>query len=319
MITHTYPALAECARRRLSEWDLSRRELRVLELVLELSFEMEHMWACIPRLQMLADACGLDKADASRTLRRLIHKGALMLQRHKDETLYTVAVTCETVPMRQVKDPVICPDRAEAAREALRGIQERRQDGEADPSGQIRLPRILEERAEDHAAPEMALQVMLDEPTPAPTPSPDTETTDRKVDPAEALFDPVFTAKLEADARKAMAESGVAEAAPLPFEGDELVESCRRGLEARQLEIFDAVQREFARGGPRAIADFRANAKNWRKRILADPYAVHEAVSDHRLRCKGAAQMPGKWMWWVFSRKTKPEVLASLAAKKETG
>lgn len=263
----------------------------MLELVLELSFVMGQMWACIPRLQLLADATGLDKADASRTLARLIGKGALMLQKHRDERLYSIQLFCKEVPLRHARPPASDPQKSEAAVQALRVVQERRLGGSADGSGQMHLPgRIALERAEDLDLEKSAMGAMLE--TPAVQRPEELLSAD--------LPDAVFAQELEQMVRRAVEEQPRSRGPGLAGRATvDRVASCERGLTEEQRFLWDALKAEFARGGERSMADFRQWAPKWKQRLLEDGFALREAVSEHRLK-KEKADNPGGYILWQY-------------------
>ncbi len=156
-----YDKLSQCGRRRLLEWEVSPREARVLELITVLSFDLGQLYACVPLLEDLAEACEVHKADLTRTLQRLADAGAIEERREADARLYTYKVFTNSMPKRKCVAAKV--EAGLRARERLLAVNRRRLNGTADANGQERLPMALEEKREDHAAPEMVLKVLLEE------------------------------------------------------------------------------------------------------------------------------------------------------------
>lgn len=298
-----YDLLRECARRRIEEeWDLTGREQTVLRVIELASFGSGQKKAHIPTQALLATACGLHRSDVCRALKRLITMGALSLRRHREETLYEIELHCDTVPRRtQVSN-----QERDAAMAALLELQERRQGGRADPSGQARLHGVLgpaeDARLETDAlraaleppAEQSGLSVQRNVPTVPPNPAP----VERGLDPDEVDRQMAeFRRNMAAGSRSGPEKGrGVRSSAGTPPVN---LDDYKLGLTAEQAYLWDCLVEEARRGSEVGWDEFVRYAPAWRKRLQEHPVALREAISDHKLRSKGAADLPGAY---IFNR-----------------
>ena len=278
---HDYEELIACARRRIEEeWDLTGREQVVLRVLLRLSFGCGQMKACIPTQTLLAQACALHRSDVCRALGRLIRKGAVSLVRHRNEILYAIEVHCDQVPMRTA---ITTQERHKALQELLE-VQIRRQGGMNDPDGQGRLDRILGE-PEDTGRDVATFAAMLEPRSPV----------------AEAPLDPAQLARETAALRQRLATEETSDyftdEPHDPRTSD--VARHRSGLRGEFLQVWDRLVRECMSGNNAGWSSFVRYAGKWRKRVINNLSAVHEAVADHQLRrlSKGSADEPGAWIY----------------------
>jgi hypothetical protein len=108
-----YEQLARVSRRALHMYDLTERERRVSEVIIEWSFGRGRESAVIPELQAFVDLTGLDRADVSRALKLLITRRIVQRRGPRDALAYEFLPAAsywkETKPLF---DPLLACDRA---------------------------------------------------------------------------------------------------------------------------------------------------------------------------------------------------------------
>lgn len=303
-----YDLLRECARRRIEEeWDLTGREQTVLRVIELASFGCGQKKAHIPTQALLATACGLHRSDVCRALKRLITMGALSFIRHREDALYEIEVHCDTVPRRTQ----VTTQEREAAMAAILELQERRRGGRADPNGQERLYGVLGP-AEDAALETDALRAALEPNAERNTPTVERNTLGVQQNsprPQEPELDPAEVTRHMDEFRRRMAAgsgsrssaswSGRGAKSTSPAGERDNLDRYKLGLDPEQSHLWDCLVTEIQRGSAVGWSEFVQYAPLWRKRLLEHPAALREAISDHKLRAKGSADLPGAY---IFNR-----------------
>ncbi len=265
-----------------------------MELVLELSFKQEQMWCAVPKLQTLADALRLDKSGASRAVRSLVMKGALVEQRYKGEILFHFATHADVIKRKLPSRGRVTDAQATAARARLIAINQVRDNGRADamidPNGfhQPRLDaRMGADQHEDAGVELAALGAMLEE-------AADSRQVVKRVE------DNVPVVPMQNRRMEPFAVGGL-------LKSDRVI-SCRRGLDDNKSFVWDLLVSQIQRGNSSAQAEFVKYAPLWRKRLMEYPYAVCEAATDHKLRVRGPADRPGAWIYSRFKRSIREQL-----------
>jgi hypothetical protein len=83
-----FAQLEQISRRSLRMYDLTDREKRVSEVIIDFSFKRGRENAVIPRLQLFVNLTGLDKGDISRALQRLEDRGIVQISGPKEARVY---------------------------------------------------------------------------------------------------------------------------------------------------------------------------------------------------------------------------------------
>lgn len=319
MNNETYPALAECARRRIDdEWRVTAAEEVLLRLVCELSFDLGQSWACVPCLADFADVLGIHKSTVSRALRSARKKGYVQVLMRAEETLYGLCLqTREATPAAEHVD-------REEARRKLVELNKNRLQGTADADGQQRLPGILP--SEETEAPALAFEAILEQPQTAtqspprvtePVPRGTQENPASRAQADDESHD-AFQARLEGMVRAAerrRQEEAQAEsvrpntesppprtAAPTTDEQrrlDAMMHKICAGLKGEPLHAMQRLREEFASAGKLQEAAFFNWGMKWRQRCKEAPLLVLECAGAHKdMRLNGKpAKEPGAWIW----------------------
>jgi len=328
MTDEAYDSLLACARRRLAEWDLSPREMRVIEVLADLSFGQRQAWACIVGLEDLATVCRLDKGDLSRTLAQLVDRGALQ---RRDETGAMLFALCPFSKSMPLKSRVRAATQDELdARARLIVVQRRRLNGAADANGQGRLPMALDATREDHAAPEMALKAMLEEALtddlgigrraavggpPMAVGGPPMSVGGPPTGPPPILTRArnVLTLTSTDNVKRLTLRMGA-----LKRENFEEIVEDTDGFDAAQADVWRMLCEAMQTGSKRGWQSFLQHERFWRREIRTDSIMVFNAIGEYRLRCDGKLgphSEPGwvitgqmKRMGWVPPRKRLKQV-----------
>ncbi len=306
MTTETYPALADCARRRIEhEWECSGTERELLQLITALSFDLGQTWALIPCLADFAAVLGVHKSTICRALRSVRKKGWLLVLMRRDETLYSISTETRGTAAAETRST------AAETRARLVEMNKNRCQGKADADGQQRLPGILP--SEETAAPAAAFAAMLEQPPHSPSHVP-RETNEQSTPRAAAGddTDAEFHARLESlvhAAEKRRQESEVNESSALPRPSPPTSEErCRldakmrtlcAGLKGEALHAMQRLREEFSSAGKLQEAAFFNWGSKWRQRCKDSPRLVLECAGAHkdiRLIDKPAKE-PGAWIW----------------------
>lgn len=83
-----YSQLESISRRSLWMYDLTERERRVANVIIDFSFKRGRECAAIPHLQMFVNLTGLDKGDISRAMQRLDDRGIVQISGPRDARVY---------------------------------------------------------------------------------------------------------------------------------------------------------------------------------------------------------------------------------------
>jgi hypothetical protein len=83
-----FAQLEQISRRSLRMYDLTDREKRVCDVIIDFSFKRGRENAEIPRLEMFVKLTGLDKGDVSRALQRLSDRGIVQISGPRDRRVY---------------------------------------------------------------------------------------------------------------------------------------------------------------------------------------------------------------------------------------
>ena len=304
-----YTSLRECARRRIdAEWQLTERERVVLNLLEELSFGCGQMCACIPRQATLATACGIHPSDLCRVLKRLNDKGCISLRQHQRETLYAIELHCPAVPRRQAAGENAA--KADALQE-LKALQERRMNGTADASGQLRFRSMHE--AEDLSLEREALRAEMEVAAASappvsgpkqvsPTPSNRSEIDDEMEREIAAFHERMRTPAIAADPLPPPSPIVPPARSSEPDSPETSLEDLGGSLQGEHRHLWDRLCTEARRGSREGLRQFVAYAHLWRRRLVEDPQALSDAVGDHKLRKGGPANSPGGWIYSRYKK-----------------
>jgi hypothetical protein len=130
--------LERVSRRSLRMYDLTERERRVSEVIIDYSFARGREKALIPELQAFVDLTGLDKGDASRALQRLVDRGIVQLSGNRDARTYAFIPSAAFWKERR---PLYDMERAIARAVELEEINAMANATPVvEPSGQSKLP-----------------------------------------------------------------------------------------------------------------------------------------------------------------------------------
>lgn len=306
MITETYTALADCARRRLAgEWDCTAAERDLLTLITELSFDLQQTWAAVPCLADFAAVLGLHKSTICRALRSARQKGYLLVMLRRDETLYSISTeTRGNAPETpgngsQVKAKLVQINRVRAA-------------GTADVDGQQRLPGVLP--SEETEAPAKAFSALLEVPAPSASASPPAPRPMSGGDDDET--DAEFQTRLERMVLTMESKRGDPHPAPAfapevprsprhltPLEAqtfDDQMKTLCRGLRDDQRHAMNLLRDEFASAGKLEEAAFFKWGRLWKSRVTKHPLQCLQVAGEHkalRLTTGQGADQPGAWMY----------------------
>lgn len=324
-------ALHACALRRLDhDWLLTSNRVAILRVVAEFSFACGHLWASIPAQADFTALTGLDKSRVSRTVTDLVDEGLLEIHKRKGETLYLFNVHAEGVPLRQASAPT--PE-ASAVRARLLALQEARDGGRNEPSGQLLMRNMLSEAGlrpddvpEDVRLEAMALRVMLEQPSPntgATPPSSCAGATSRLAPIYAALDEPTgpappIRARAESlthdsDSLKTLTrddsdlDSDVA--CRLDFESVEpKFRPDTTGFTSQQREVWRDLCSEAATGSAAGRLAFCSWGRWWSNQVRAHPDAVYEGIADHKIQRQlgNGSKYPGKVISAGLQRHLKP-------------
>src|SRR5205085_3722467 len=89
MTPEDFLQLEQISRRSLRMYDLTLREQRVADVIIDFSFKRGRETALIPSLQHFVILTGLDKGDVSRALQRLDDKGVVLRSGPETEKVYS--------------------------------------------------------------------------------------------------------------------------------------------------------------------------------------------------------------------------------------
>ena len=129
-----FAVLERVSRRSLRMYDLTERERRVSEVIIDFSFARGRESAVIPELQAFVDLTGLDKGDVSRALQLLEARGIVQRSGRSDARVYAFI---PSAAFWKEKRPLYDMERAIARAAELARINELAPG--ADPDGQVKL------------------------------------------------------------------------------------------------------------------------------------------------------------------------------------
>ncbi|SRR6266540_3709309 len=133
-----FAQLARISRRALHMYDLTERERRVSEVIIEWSFGRGREAALIPELDAFVDLTGLDRGDVSRAMQRLVDRGIVQLSGNRGARTYAFIPSAAFWNERK---PLYDMERALARAHELEKINVMANETPAvEPSGQSKLP-----------------------------------------------------------------------------------------------------------------------------------------------------------------------------------
>lgn len=137
MTSEDFVMLEAVSRRSLRMYDLTERERRICDVIIEYSFGRGRESAVIPELQAFVDLTGIDKGDVTRALQRLLDKGIVQISGPVGELVYGFIPSAAFWNERK---PLFDVERAVARGHQLEELNQLSSAGFEPTTGQGKLP-----------------------------------------------------------------------------------------------------------------------------------------------------------------------------------
>lgn len=268
MTAEAYQLLHETSVARIErEWCLTDSQRMVMRAMSLLSFAEGQSWALIPCQEKLATALRIHKGTVSRAIRACIAMGILERLERQHETLYRVRPNADCVPQRG-------DDESEKAMQELQALQRTRLQGQAEASGQIRLPGILP--SEEIDAPADAFQAAMRLGV--------EESRSGLVKPGSDESDEDFQKTLMRHYEQAQRRpAAVATRANAPTERESRWRSGCARLNDHQRRVMELLREECRATNSRSEADLIQFVYRWRGEIeRRGPRMIEELIAEHK-------------------------------------
>lgn len=259
MTPEEFSQLEQISRRSLRMYDLTDREKRVCEVIIDFSFKRGRENAVIPRLQMFVNLTGLDKGDISRALQRLEDRGIVQISGPREARVYAFIPSArfwmERTPLYDV-ELAIETERELARINALPAGYE--------PTGQGTMLEADEPGLNDGIAAAARDDALVDGETPIGK-SPTT---------AGVGVSPTSLGNTQIACARNVKRNNVDN---VNVAVGESPKTERRFADPEQEHIFETLER-FADG-----PDFRQYLRKWIRRVRENPGIVREGLGDARM------------------------------------
>lgn len=281
MTSDTYQLLHELSLSRVErEWSLSDAERSVMRAMVRLSYGEGQSWALIPCQQKLATALRVHKATVCRSIASCIRLGILEMMKRRDETLYRVMPNADGVPMNSDTE-------SEKAMQELHELQRVRLRGEAEASGQMRIPGLLPSEEIDAPAEAFtaAMSLSRDEPQSKPAKAPDDESDE---DFHRRLERIVRATGANAPAEPTAATTSITAeirtpGAMAPRSAESTWAGALRKLSPKQQELMEKMRAEARSTNRTSEADFVQWCWRWKSEVQKrKPRLLEELTAEHK-------------------------------------